>query len=180
MRGDVFAIDARAGGAVTEDEAKAMVQSMFEDRFKLAVHTEQREMRFRALVLANADGRLGPYMKRMETCTPQAQAEARKQFPPRTVDPNYSGENMNGSCMELTFMELTLTQWSDIPVLDKTGLNGKFTYDVRWVSNEPGPGRTLGSSLIDAMEEQLGLTLRPHQEPTRVMIVDSIGRPTEN
>jgi len=77
-------------------------------------------------------------------------------------------------------MELTLTPWSDIPVLDKTGLNGKFTYDVRWVSNEPGPGRASGSLLIDAMEEQLGLTLRPHQEPTRVMIVDSIGRPTEN
>jgi len=43
MRGDVFAIDARAGREVTEDEAKAMLQWLLEDRFKLVFHMEQRD-----------------------------------------------------------------------------------------------------------------------------------------
>jgi len=181
IRRDTFAINARAGRDITEDEAKAMVQSMFEDRFKLVVHTEQRDMRFRALVLTNADGRLGPYMKRMETCTPQAQAEARKQFPPRTVDPESRGGMMSGSCSDLSFMDLSLTQWSDVPVLDKTGLSGKFTYDLRYVSDGVTGGvRTIPTELIDAMEEQLGLTLRSHQEPIAVMVIDAIDCPSEN
>jgi uncharacterized protein (TIGR03435 family) len=47
MRGDVFAIDARAGREVTEDEAKVMLQSLLGDRFKLVAQMEQRDMRFR-------------------------------------------------------------------------------------------------------------------------------------
>ena len=37
-----------------------MVQSLLEERFRLVVRKEQREMRFAALVLARDDGRLGP------------------------------------------------------------------------------------------------------------------------
>ena len=181
IRRDTFAINARAGRDITDDEAKAMVQSMFEERFKLVVHTEQHEMRFRALVLANADGKLGPYMKRMASCTPEAQAEARKQFPPRTVDPNARGGWMTGSCTDLTVMELFLTQVSDVPVLDRTGSRDKFTYDLRYVSDGGSDGvRTIPTELMDAMEEQLGLTLRPHQEKTTVMVIDAIERPSEN
>ena len=158
-----------------------MLQSMLEDRFKLVVHTEQREMRFRALVLSKADGRLGPYMKRMETCTPEALAEARKQFPPRPAHLAASGEGISGSCSDLLFMELSLTQWSDVPVLDKTGLSGRFTYDLRFVSNQDSAGgRRLPTEVVDAMEEQLGLTLRVQQGPMAVMVVEAIARPTEN
>jgi uncharacterized protein (TIGR03435 family) len=52
---------------------------------------------------------------------------------------------------------------------------------MRWVSSEDLSGtRTLDSALVDALKEQLGLTVRPHQEPTTVIVVDSIGRPLEN
>ena len=181
MRNDVFAVDARAGHEVTEDEARVMLQSLLEDRFKLVVHMEQREMRYHALVLANADGKLGPYMNPIDTCTPAAQAEARKLFPPRTVEAHPRASFMSGSCTELSFMEMSLTQWSDIPVLNKTGLTGKFTYDMRWVASEDLSGtRSLDSALVDALKEQLGLTVRPHQERAAVIVVDSMERPSQN
>jgi uncharacterized protein (TIGR03435 family) len=166
---------------VTEDEAKVMLQSLLEERFKLAVHTEEREMRVRALVLANADGRLGPYIKRMETCTPEARAEAQKQFPPRTIDPNARGGMMTGSCTDLALMEVFLTQVSDVPVLDRTGLSGKFTYDLRFESSQDSGGlRTIPPELIDALREQFGLAFRLEQARLPVMLIDSIERPSEN
>ena len=181
LRRDRYAIDARAGREVTEDEAKVMLQSLLEERFKLAVRTEEREMRVRTLVLANADGRLGPYIKRMETCTPEARAEALKRFPPRTVETDPRGGMMTGSCTDLVMMETFLTQVSDVPVLDRTGLSGKFTYDLRFVSHQDSGGlRTIPPELIDALREQFGLALRPEQARLPVILIDSIERPSEN
>jgi uncharacterized protein (TIGR03435 family) len=181
LRRDTYAIDARAGREVTEDEAKVMLQSLLEERFTLAVHTEEREMRVRTLVLANADGRLGPYIKRMEICTPEARAEAQKQFPPRTIESSPRNGFATGSCTDLAIIETFLTQVSDVPVLDRTGLSGKFTYDLRFQSSSDSGGlRTIAPELIDALREQLGLALRLEQARLPVMLIDSIDRPSEN
>lgn len=60
IRNDRFTISARAGRSVPDAQIKLMLQSLLEDRFKLVTHAEQRDMPFRALVVARADGRLGP------------------------------------------------------------------------------------------------------------------------
>ena len=43
-----------------------MLRTLLEERFGLAVHFETREMPIYALMLARADGRLGPQLKRSE------------------------------------------------------------------------------------------------------------------
>lgn len=176
IRNDRFTIDARAGGSVPDARMKLMLQSLLEDRFKLVTHAEERDMPYRALVLARADGRLGPYMQRIgETCTREESAEAAKKFPPRTIDPDAQVGLMSGACADLQGLMFNLGVNSDIPVLNKTGLTGKFTYDMRYEG--PGP---LSGEFLDAMEEQLGLKLRGDRGPIPVMVVDSIEPPTEN
>src|SRR5262245_50991120 len=59
IREDLFEINARAAGEASIDERRRMVQSLLEDRFRLVLHKEQREMRVSRLVLARNDGRLG-------------------------------------------------------------------------------------------------------------------------
>jgi len=41
-----------------------MVRALLRDRFSLVMHQEQREMPLYTLVLARADGRLGPQLKK--------------------------------------------------------------------------------------------------------------------
>ena len=70
------------------------------------------------------------------------------------------------------------------PVLDKTGLDGTYDLSLMWLSNvsagkdeiELGP-----PDLFTAIEQQLGLTLRPSTAQLTVVVVDRADKmPTEN
>jgi len=178
IRKDIFAVDARAGDDVSEPAAKVMLQSLLEDRFKLIAHIEQRELRYLSLVLAHGDGHLGPYLRQVgERCTTEEIVQAQKQFPKRIADPDTKGGMMTGGCVDLDRMTLMMTVTSEIPVMDKTGLRGKFTFDMRYVG-EGGP--TLSGGFADALQDQLGLKLKEDRGPVSVMVIDSIQPPAEN
>jgi uncharacterized protein (TIGR03435 family) len=68
-----FDIIATAPGRPTRDQMIAMAKAMMTDRFKLVVHTETRPLPVYALVLARADGQLGPHLRpsSLTTCNPQ-------------------------------------------------------------------------------------------------------------
>jgi len=53
-------INARAKPQTTLDERRAYYRGLLEDRFRIAVHLEEREIAVYALVVARSDGRLGP------------------------------------------------------------------------------------------------------------------------
>ena len=61
-RRDHFEISARAAADASAEQVRRMVQALLEERFKLVVHTEQRDIRFQALVPARPGGGLGPYI----------------------------------------------------------------------------------------------------------------------
>jgi uncharacterized protein (TIGR03435 family) len=77
--------------------------------------------------------------------------------------------------------------WLNEPVIDRTGLTGE--YDVlltnlvrQWTDNplkaeadDPDAAR-----LPVALEDQLGLKLELRREPTDVVVIDRIERPSEN
>src|SRR5688500_11456973 len=60
IREDRFDVTARTTPDAPIDQVRLMVQSLLEDRFKLRVRHEKREMPFFELRLARADGRVGP------------------------------------------------------------------------------------------------------------------------
>jgi uncharacterized protein (TIGR03435 family) len=63
IRQDGFEINARAGFDPTPEQVRLMVRSLLKERFRLTTHSERRDMRFLALVLARDDRRLGPYIR---------------------------------------------------------------------------------------------------------------------
>jgi uncharacterized protein (TIGR03435 family) len=167
---DYYNVTAIAPGitAPTRDDFRQMLQSLLADRFKLKVHRETRELAVYALVV----DKNGPSLKAAsgdDRC-------AARVGPVRLEDRNYRYQYTN-----CTLDPLVNTLQADRPIVDKTGLTGR--YDVTLFATPPWKMRDsseLGDiSLQDAIR-QLGLKLETRKESIGVLVVDYIEKPTEN
>jgi len=75
----------------------------------------------------------------------------------------------------------------DRPLLDRTGLNGKFDVDLTWRPDRtrgptPSPSDDLDHpTVFSELREKLGLTVRSGKAPIDTVTVDHVERiPTEN
>jgi len=73
----------------------------------------------------------------------------------------------------------------DRPVLDGTKVRDKFDFTVEWSTQAPNlsfnlPNDTSRLSLIEALQEQLGLKLVPQTGHIDVLVIDHVERPTPN
>ena len=78
-------------------------------------------------------------------------------------------------------LNLTSRQTDGVPVVDRTGLQAIYQFDLRY-NQYPGIASKL-SDLPDmdaAVEEQLGLKLERRKEPFEVIVVERIEKPTAN
>lgn len=190
---DIYDLAARANRDVPRDEMQAMLRAMLAERFKLAVHYEMRERPVYALVVARADGRLGPQIKKSDLDCDALQAARRagsKDPAPATSNGAPAcGMSMRGT----TGMEVLLgarplstlaSSFGTTPgrvVVDKTGLQGNYDVTLTYMpqpSANPQPGEP--PSIFTAVDEQLGLKLQPDLAMLRVLVIDRIERPTDN
>jgi uncharacterized protein (TIGR03435 family) len=66
-------------------------------------------------------------------------------------------------------------------VVDQTGLNGSYDFDLQYALDELTATDTDRMPLLDAVQSQLGLKLEARKGPVKVIIVDHIEKtPTEN
>ena len=75
----------------------------------------------------------------------------------------------------------------DRPVTDATGLTGRYDFDLEWLPDETQFGGQLQGSqdsaqpgLFAALREQLGLRIAATRGPVETLVVDHVGRPSEN
>jgi bla regulator protein blaR1 len=77
-----------------------------------------------------------------------------------------------------------LSRQFDQPVIDKTGLQGDFSFSLHWVPDvNPSVSRldVFGPAGIHAIEDQLGLKMEPARTPIEVPVIDHVERiPAEN
>jgi len=197
LESDRFDITAQASGNLLPaapggpaGSAELVLQRLLAERFKLATHIETRELPIYELVLARADGRLGPRLSAAKIdCVALMEAYGRGKGPmPPTSDCGGSREPgrvwMRGVIMP-NFARAILVGWTDRIVEDRTGLRGGYDLDLEFTPNSgsaPAPSATAGESvsLFTALEEQLGLKLRPARALMDVIVIDRVERPTEN
>jgi uncharacterized protein (TIGR03435 family) len=181
-----------------------MLQSLLEERFKLKVHRETRDFPIYALVVARANGKLGPQMSPSTTDCEARAAKRRGGNPPPPPPPGIKPDVKCG--MHMGFGQITgettmtnfaraLVQVVQRTVIDRTGLTGNFNFDVKWTPDTlprrpPGmlPNERIringveidpdGPSIFTALQEQLGLKLDSTRGPVEVLVVDHIDRPT--
>jgi uncharacterized protein (TIGR03435 family) len=83
------------------------------------------------------------------------------------------------------FAGAILVGWTDRIVEDRTGLRGGYDLDLEFTPNSGSAPETAAASgesvsLFTALEEQLGLKLRPARATVEVLVIDRVERPTEN
>jgi uncharacterized protein (TIGR03435 family) len=189
--------DLTARGSVGNlDDFRIMMQAMLADRFKLAAHSEQRDLPSYTLVMARSDGRPGPSLK-SSRCEPVGlgAVTGRRGAPspaPGAAGPSPEcgvlgsgpGEIHLGGINMATFAGfLSITQGR--PIVDQTNLTG--VYDIHFLfAPEPFPGQPPNPamegrpSLLTALQEQLGLKLEPGTQPQEVLVIDRVSRPDDN
>ena len=208
---DLFVIEARAEGNPTKDQMRLMMQSLLEDRFKLRVHFETKELPVFALTLVKP-GTLGPKLLPHEqgppcpgsfipsSAPPSAGSPPREVFPPncntqeaRVRNGVYQVGGRDSTMPSLANSIYVLGSRSgevDKPVVDRTGLSGKFDYTIVYTPGENGspgppdpnapPPDPQGTPFLDAVRQQLGLRLEPSKGSIRSLVIDHVEKPSPN
>jgi bla regulator protein BlaR1 len=203
---DRYTIEAEADG--TPDEAITrgpMLQALLEDRFKLRVHSESREIPVYELTVTSG----GPKLKRAQegSCIPWG--ERLTAPPPRPAPEERTASNMpcglfirsrnkEGLDVNGTTIEHLCRNFSavlDRDVIDKTGIEGLFDIYLAippeprpaddavgaGPSTPPGrpdPERTLAA--VKAAVQKLGLRLEAAKADGKFLVIDHVERPSEN
>jgi uncharacterized protein (TIGR03435 family) len=167
-----------AQGVPNVNQLRAMVRQLLTDRFKLAFHRERRELAVYAIVVAPG----GPKLTKNDT------------------NPNgLPGLIFRGlgvlPVTNATMGDLAGVMQSavlDRPVVDKTGLPGRYDFNLKWTPDEsqfaglgvPVPPPTNDANappgIFTAFQEQLGLKLDATRAPVDVLVIDRVERPSEN
>jgi uncharacterized protein (TIGR03435 family) len=195
----------------TKDEMRLMMRSLLSERFKLVVHSETQQVPVYGLVVAKP-GELGPKLAAhpaSEACvnTPQEPTEDAKAPPSFTLasgfpticggilgmQPSTPGlVAMGARNVTMALIATTLTGVGNLgkPVLDQTGLTGKYDFLLEFAPDRrPAPGAgtdasapldTAGPGIEEALKQQLGLKLESTKGPVDVWIVDHVEHATEN
>jgi uncharacterized protein (TIGR03435 family) len=163
---DRFDLAGKAPEGKADGELMPMLQALLKERFHLAVHREMKEMPVYHLIVAAG----GVKMARFDPAHPPAT--------PR----NRSGAGIvgTGTMGQLANM---LANAAGHPVVDDTGLEGRFSYSLFFAPLTARPGDTDGdvADLFTAIQAQLGLRLEGKRESLEVLVVDQAERvPPEN
>lgn len=170
-----------------------MWKAVLRDRMKLAAHYEQRDEPVYNLVIANADGRLGP---RLKPVSRDCEAELAARKPDPNARPTVPSREM--ALAQCGSLSMPIAFYSGGVTLDafagqlrfragrivrnRTGLPGYYaielTHAVGDATGDAGPGDP--PPFITALREQLGLKLEPDKVAMDVVVIDHIERPTEN
>jgi len=184
---DRFNIYLKGPGRASKDKKRVTMQSLLADRFKLSVHFETREMPVFALVPL-IPGEPAPKLQPRPDGVPCPAHWI--DFPEDIPDtcgifgggPGDGRASIWGRGVTLAEIANALTQQGsgiDRPILDQTGLTGK--YDFYIVFTSPDYVRRIGGPLFrEALRDQLGLKMEAKTGPGDVLVVDRIEKPTLN
>ncbi len=193
---DRFDVTVKPPPGASPAQIQEMWRALFKRRLKLEARNEVRDGPIYALVLARADGRLGPQLKRSpHDCAALAATAAAAPVVSRPTPPSADevmatcgslflpGRVFSGGTLISTFARSLSSSVGRI-VEDRTGLQGYYALTLTTaVSARPGAEAapdTGAPSIFTALEEQLGLKLEPATKPLQTVVIDHIEPPTEN
>jgi uncharacterized protein (TIGR03435 family) len=167
-----------AQGLPNQNQMRAMVQKLLEERFRLTFHRGTKELQVYALVV----GKEGPKLTRNDR------------------NPNGLPSLLFKGLGMLPALNATLGDLANVlqvavldrPVVDRTALTGRFDFNLTWTPDEsqfrsmgvrvPAPSNDPNAppGLFTAIQEQLGLRLESTKAPVDVLVIDRVERPSEN
>ena len=172
---DRYEVVAKADHAADVKELRLMLQALLADRLQFRMHRESKEMSEYALVVSKKGSKL-------RVAAEAEEKPFQMKGPLALADTIYTlpGGGDMGQLVKILTFELRQ------PVFDETGLKGKFDFKMTFdpassvayaSSSRPDDSKP---SILDALEQQLGLRLEPRKAPVEVLVVDKVDRPSDN
>ena len=159
------------------DQYRVMLQKALADRFGLAFHLEQRKLP--VLVLSVSKG--------------GAKVKDESSQPYATEGWGVQQGLLNIKAMSFAGVARVLQRTVfDRPVVDHTGLTGRYTFKLRWRPDEtqftqmqglnvpPDDGAETRDDIFKAALQQLGIRIEAEKAIDDVMVIDHATRPTAN
>ncbi len=155
---------------------RAMLQAMFADRCKLAVHREVKELAVYSLVVTKS----GPKFKETAPDDPHPGTPVPGGGTVVTED---GGGTMHFYAVSMGSLTPLLTNWVGKPVQDRTGLTGRYDFRLQrpalgGPSAQPAEGDPRPS--IPSALEDLGLKLESGRGSVETLVIDRVERPSDN
>jgi uncharacterized protein (TIGR03435 family) len=169
-----------------------MLRTLLASRFKLIAHEENTARPVYVLMMAAAEGTLGSRLRRSDVDCSAALKGPRPAMQPGQGPP-CGFKTPPGRLFANTFtmpaIASLMSRHLDRPVIDRTGLEGRFDIELEAVEIKaaqdytPGPSDlalppAAGPSIFVAVREQLGLNLEPQTAPIAVLVIDHAERPS--
>jgi uncharacterized protein (TIGR03435 family) len=193
---DLYDIEAKADSNPSREVMSGpMLQALLEERFKLRIYRETKEVPVYDLTV----GKSGPKLQAFKegSCVPN---DPEKPATPGQKRPILCGSyslGLKGANLTLDVHKRSTTEFSrqlhlDRPVIDKTGIAGLFDFHLEFAPDgttagffPPGfpivPSDSAdGPSIFTAVQEQLGLKLEAAKSPGEFLVIESVERPSEN
>jgi uncharacterized protein (TIGR03435 family) len=187
-----FAIDATAPPHATKDQYRLMMQALLADRFGLKLHFEDKDQPVLAMVLIKP-GQPGPRLIPHSQGLPCDAKPTPEVFPGECYS-NAARSDKDGmwtTGSRATTMDLlgnlianeagTADEISR-RVVDQTGLTGlwDFTLSAAQPGNPGAPQQANGPTTLQAIQDQLGIRLKPTRAIVSLPVIDHIERPSDN
>lgn len=202
-----FDIVAKVPPGATEQQLNQMLRNLLAERFNLTIHHETKEMAVYELSVDKS----GLKLKESDLSAPPP-VNDRPGQPLVVGRPDQQGFPQIPPGMKLTLGKITngIMRWTgrqvilselgtlltgelQRPVLDKTGLTGKYDLALAYSLDglrARGPAAALtatsgdpsgGPTLFKAVQDQLGLKLESAKDPIDILVIDHIDKtPTDN
>jgi len=188
FKSTTYDIDAKVDQSVVDEMHKLsedqrnlvnqhILQQFLADHFKVTLHQESRDLPVYELLIAEG--------------APKLQKTDKHGFMHMGV-----GE-LSSQGTPVTLLTAQLSQRLGRTVVDKTGLDGDYAFNLHWTPDaeeqariraaglppelmKAGQPAASGPPLLTAVEEQLGLKLQPQTERVQVLVIDHAEQPSHN
>ena len=162
-----YDFDARAASlAAGPNQIRVMLRTLLAERFKLVVHRDTEEAQVYTLVVARSGSKL-------------ENARGGQRGYINWTGPGHATFSENTTLLGLRNV---LAGLLGVPVLDETGLNGTYNFNLAYTDpRDPRPRQADSPpDVFTAVREQLGLELRATRRPVEIIVIDNIEKPSPN
>jgi bla regulator protein blaR1 len=172
-------------GQPNGDQLKVMLQKLLADRFQLKFHKEQKELPVFTLSVAKGGAKITRNEAKNET------KSGTKNDTSGVIFRAPGSVLLNNLSMD-DFCRMLQSSALDRPVVNQTGLAGKYTFSLVWtpeqlVAAAPNPSPLAPAGRADAppdiyaaTQQQLGLKLDGTKLRIEVLVIDRAEKPSEN
>jgi uncharacterized protein (TIGR03435 family) len=156
-------------GTPSLKQQQGMVKKLLADRLMMTFHREKKELSVYAITV----GKSGPKLTKS--------VGDLIGMPSQDAEQHGTELAMKFKNMSMADFAMCMQFFLDRPIVDQTGLVGKYDFNLRWSFDETGSSDpNAAPGLFTAVQEQDGLKLEAVKAQVDVIVIDKVERPSAN